>query len=83
MKSFSLVALSFAALLSAVTAALDERSHASQLVVDAANCYWSGTAPFCAGNCAGNKECQTGPCGDGACCITGYKKYCCYGDTCP
>ncbi|KAG0707392.1 hypothetical protein DFH29DRAFT_897208 [Suillus ampliporus] len=65
-------------------AALDERSHASQFGVgaDVANCYWSGTAPFCAGNCQDKTECGTSACGDGACCITGYKKYCCYG-ACP
>ncbi|KAG0707397.1 hypothetical protein DFH29DRAFT_897222, partial [Suillus ampliporus] len=78
MKCFSLVALSFAALLSAVTAALDERSDASQFVVDVANCYWTIPAPFCDGSCQeGSWECDRRPCGG-----FGYQKYCCY-DSCP
>lgn len=45
-----------------------------------ANCYWDGTAPFCAGSCpSGYNDCGTSSCGDGACCMTGYKKYCCLG----
>ncbi|KAG6039848.1 hypothetical protein E4U41_002026 [Claviceps citrina] len=41
-------------------------------------CFWSGTAPFCAGGCeTGYKDSGTSSCGDGACCVTGYKKYCC------
>jgi hypothetical protein len=48
------------------------------------NCYWSGTAPFCSGQCfSGQVECNTSSCGDGHCCWTGHKKYCCYGTTCP
>ncbi|KAK5625005.1 hypothetical protein RRF57_000721 [Xylaria bambusicola] len=48
-----------------------------------ASCYWDGTAPFCAGGCpAGYDDCGTSSCGDGACCVTGYKKYCCRGE-CP
>ncbi|KAI0105066.1 hypothetical protein GGR51DRAFT_560671 [Nemania sp. FL0031] len=48
-----------------------------------ADCYWDGTAPFCAGSCPGGyEECGTSSCGDGACCWTGYKKYCCLGK-CP
>ncbi|KAH8167839.1 hypothetical protein CIB48_g392 [Xylaria polymorpha] len=46
-------------------------------------CYWSGTSPFCAGSCdRGYEDCGTDDCGDGACCWTGYKKYCCRGG-CP
>lgn len=49
----------------------------------AADCFWSGTSPFCAGSCPSNYEdCRTDSCGDGACCWTGYKKYCCQGG-CP
>ncbi|KAI1104965.1 hypothetical protein F4804DRAFT_165978 [Jackrogersella minutella] len=45
-----------------------------------ANCFWSGTSPFCAGSCdSGYSDCGTSGCGDGACCVTGYKKYCCLG----
>ena len=41
-------------------------------------CYWDGTAPFCAGSCPpGYEERTRGGCGDGACCITGYKFLCC------
>jgi hypothetical protein len=41
-------------------------------------CYWDGTAPFCAGFCPrGYEEENRGSCGDGACCITGYKVLCC------
>lgn len=46
-------------------------------------CFWSGTSPFCAGSCdSGYSDCGTSGCGDGACCWTGYKKYCCRG-SCP
>jgi hypothetical protein len=42
------------------------------------NCYWDGTAPFCAGGCPnGYVERMRNGCGDGACCWTGYKVYCC------
>ncbi|KAI1661250.1 hypothetical protein F4813DRAFT_346919 [Daldinia decipiens] len=59
-------------------------SAAKAIDIDVDNCYWSGTAPFCAGSCdAGYTECSTDGCGDGACCTTGYKKYCCLGSTCP
>ncbi|KAJ8475041.1 hypothetical protein ONZ51_g6820 [Trametes cubensis] len=41
-------------------------------------CFWSGTAPFCAGACpAGYVDCGRDGCGDGACCWTGIKVYCC------
>ena len=41
-------------------------------------CYWDGTAPFCAGGCPqGYTEKKRNSCGDGACCVTGYKVYCC------
>jgi hypothetical protein len=41
-------------------------------------CYWSGTAPFCAGGCpADYTEMTRGGCGDGACCVTGEKVLCC------
>ncbi|KAF9562464.1 hypothetical protein CPC08DRAFT_706669 [Agrocybe pediades] len=43
-------------------------------------CFWNGTAPFCAGagSCPSGyiKQSQT-KCGDGACCVTGYKSLCC------
>jgi hypothetical protein len=41
-------------------------------------CYWDGTAPFCAGSCSpGYTQQGTSTCGDGACCWTGNKAYCC------
>ena len=41
-------------------------------------CYWDGTAPFCAGSCDdGYVDCGRNSCGDGACCVTGIKVYCC------
>ncbi|KAI0658365.1 hypothetical protein C8Q70DRAFT_995213 [Cubamyces menziesii] len=41
-------------------------------------CFWSGTAPFCAGSCpVGYVDCGRDGCGDGACCITGIKVFCC------
>ncbi|KAG2124686.1 hypothetical protein DEU56DRAFT_744412 [Suillus clintonianus] len=81
MKYFSLVTLSFAVLLSVATATYS--SDGGQVVTNVQTCYWSGSAPFCAGGCGfGSKECATSPCGDGACCVTGYKKYCCEGDRC-
>ncbi|KAI0327670.1 hypothetical protein GY45DRAFT_1097053 [Cubamyces sp. BRFM 1775] len=44
-------------------------------------CFWSGTAPFCAGSCpVGYVDCARDGCGDGACCITGYKVFCCRSD---
>lgn len=45
-----------------------------------ANCYWDGTSPFCAGSCDtsnGWVECDKSGSGDGATCVTGYKKKCC------
>ncbi len=45
---------------------------------EALSCYWDGTSPFCAGSCpAGYTERGRSACGDGACCVTGYKVYCC------
>ncbi|KDQ59331.1 hypothetical protein JAAARDRAFT_659827 [Jaapia argillacea MUCL 33604] len=41
-------------------------------------CFWDGTAPFCTGHCPrGYVEEGRSSCGDGACCWTGYKTYCC------
>ncbi|KAI0895551.1 hypothetical protein F4806DRAFT_497120 [Annulohypoxylon nitens] len=55
----------------------------NQQDVASSSCFWSGTAPFCAGFCeSGYEDCGTSSCGDGACCWTGYKKYCCRGG-CP
>lgn len=45
-----------------------------------ARCYWDGTSPFCAGSCDtrnGWVECGRDGTGNGATCVTGYKKYCC------
>ncbi|KAF8160666.1 hypothetical protein B0H34DRAFT_672813 [Crassisporium funariophilum] len=51
---------------------------ASTGTVAGSNCFWSGTAPFCAGGCGtGYTEEIKDSCGDGACCITGYKAKCC------
>ncbi|GMF69767.1 unnamed protein product [Aspergillus oryzae] len=49
------------------------------------NCFWSGTAPFCAGSCdnATHWECATSSCGDGACCWTGTKRHCCHKSASP
>ncbi|KAF4623302.1 hypothetical protein D9613_002397 [Agrocybe pediades] len=42
------------------------------------NCYWDGTAPFCAGACPnGYTEEIRDPYGNGACCWTGLKVLCC------
>ncbi|KAF9562483.1 hypothetical protein CPC08DRAFT_377624 [Agrocybe pediades] len=41
-------------------------------------CFWSGTSPFCAGGCpSGYIKKNQSSCGDGACCVTGYKILCC------
>ena len=42
-------------------------------------CFWSGTAPFCQGYCpsAVYVTKASDKCGDGKCCMTGTKKYCC------
>jgi hypothetical protein len=44
-----------------------------------ATCRWSGTAPFCAGECKGNEIKEAPPEGSssGASCWTGSKVYCC------
>ncbi|KAF2146168.1 uncharacterized protein K452DRAFT_294769 [Aplosporella prunicola CBS 121167] len=48
------------------------------------HCYWAGTAPFCDGKCPhGYNECRTHGCGDGSCCVYGWKKYCCQNQACP
>lgn len=57
----------------------------AELSTDTQHCFWSGTSPFCAGSCdssAGYSTCKIDGCGDGACCWTGYKHYCCRG-SCP
>ena len=41
-------------------------------------CYWSGTAPFCAGGCApGESTCFYDRIGDGKICYSGVKAMCC------
>ncbi|KAJ8475061.1 hypothetical protein ONZ51_g6815 [Trametes cubensis] len=51
---------------------------ASLSTLDVSPCYWDGTAPFCAGSCPdGYVDCGRDSCGDGACCWTGIKVYCC------
>ena len=47
-------------------------------------CYWSGTAPFCAGSCMpGENTCAWDQCGDGECCsFATLKAFCCTGP-CP
>ncbi|EFX86059.1 hypothetical protein DAPPUDRAFT_313428 [Daphnia pulex] len=41
-------------------------------------CYWSGTAPACAGACeTGEFVASTSKYGDGKTCATGVKRYCC------
>nr|CAH0106810.1 unnamed protein product [Daphnia galeata] len=44
-----------------------------------ARCFWSGTAPFCQGYCPSKVYVTKASdrCGDGKCCMTGMKKYCC------
>ncbi|MFF4737290.1 hypothetical protein ACFY2W_15655 [Streptomyces sp. NPDC001262] len=45
-----------------------------------ASCSWSGTAPFCGGECPyGCIRYRTGRCGDGSCCCVGHKALCCHG----
>ena len=59
--------------------------HEAAFSTTADNCYWDGTSPFCGGSCntdEGYIACKTDGCGPGACCVTGYKKYCCK-DACP
>ncbi|MFE7115542.1 hypothetical protein ACFU99_08980 [Streptomyces sp. NPDC057654] len=42
-------------------------------------CHWRGTAPFCSPECgAGEVLCGKSRCGDGKCCTTGEKYYCCF-----
>ncbi|KAF5578342.1 hypothetical protein FPCIR_11592 [Fusarium pseudocircinatum] len=45
------------------------------------SCHWSGTAPYCDGECGdGEREVGRSQCGDGACCWTGSKAMCCDDD---
>lgn len=47
------------------------------------NCFYDGTAPFCAGACpTGYQECNRSGSGCGASCVTGWKILCCRG-SCP
>lgn len=42
------------------------------------NCVWEGTAPFCDGKChTGFTQINEDNCGNGDCCATGFKVYCC------
>ncbi|KAI0327671.1 hypothetical protein GY45DRAFT_1327319 [Cubamyces sp. BRFM 1775] len=55
---------------------------ASLGTLEVSPCYWDGTAPFCAGSCPdGYVDCGRDSCGDGACCWTGIKVYCCREDS--
>ncbi|KAE9972930.1 hypothetical protein EG328_003572 [Venturia inaequalis] len=48
-----------------------------------ADCYWDGTAPFCAGACGpGYQECGRSASGGGQPCVTGTKAMCC-SQSCP
>jgi hypothetical protein len=41
-------------------------------------CFWAGTAPFCDGQCpVGFAALAMDKCGDGDCCLTGWKVFCC------
>ncbi|KAI3329903.1 hypothetical protein F4824DRAFT_480562 [Ustulina deusta] len=81
MRPQILAMLSLSAL--ACASAVDTQLIGSDPQTDVPSCFWSGTAPFCAGSCdVGYTDCGTSGCGDGACCVTGYKKYCCLGG-CP
>ena len=41
-------------------------------------CFWKGTAPFCGGICPlGFTNMKEDDCGDGDCCFTGFKVFCC------
>ena len=41
-------------------------------------CYWTGTPDFCVPSCdEGSFETKHDPCGDGPCCMTGFKVLCC------
>eukprot|EP00058_Branchiostoma_floridae_P016400 XP_002601888.1 hypothetical protein BRAFLDRAFT_124580 [Branchiostoma floridae] len=52
----------------------------SDLVCTRQSCYWEGTAPFCnPGGCDWGIYVRSSSCGDGACCWTGNKIYCCNG----
>ncbi|KAH8655233.1 hypothetical protein BX600DRAFT_515071 [Xylariales sp. PMI_506] len=60
----------------------DPDSHVITTMNTAANtkqvCFWSGTAPFCEGACprGWSTEKKDG-CGDGNCCASGWKYFCC------
>ena len=42
------------------------------------NCVWEGTAPFCDGKCGtGFTQIKEDNCGNGDCCWTGFKSFCC------
>ncbi|KAI0520889.1 hypothetical protein F5B22DRAFT_644630 [Xylaria bambusicola] len=76
-----LTALALSAL--ACASAIDTQLVGNSTRAPDATCYWDGTSPFCAGSCpTGYEDCATSGCGDGACCWTGYKKFCCRGG-CP
>ncbi|XP_066299720.1 C-type lectin lectoxin-Lio1-like [Branchiostoma lanceolatum] len=50
---------------------------------DASVCHWEGTASSCdPGNCDWGRYVRSDGCGDGRCCLTGSKIYCCNG-RCP
>ncbi|XP_035698000.1 deleted in malignant brain tumors 1 protein-like [Branchiostoma floridae] len=52
----------------------------SDLVCTRISCYWEGTAVFCnPGDCDWGRYVRTDKCGDGLCCWTGHKIYCCNG----
>ncbi|KAI1195550.1 hypothetical protein F5X97DRAFT_307646 [Nemania serpens] len=81
MRSQILTMLSLSAL--ACASAVDTQLIGKDTRADVPSCYWSGLSPWCQGSCNdGYDECATDSCGDGACCITGDKKYCCRGG-CP
>ncbi|PFH62173.1 hypothetical protein XA68_14842 [Ophiocordyceps unilateralis] len=72
MRSIILAALSPAFVL--LTAASPAEMSSAQVAAPDAGCYWSGTAPFCAGHCPSPYvECKQ----EKQNCWTGHKSRCC------
>ncbi|XP_078603946.1 uncharacterized protein LOC144877774 [Branchiostoma floridae x Branchiostoma japonicum] len=62
-----------------------EETQECDLGLSCPECHWEGTAPFCdPGDCERGTYVRDDDCGDGDCCITGHKIYCCTGshDSC-
>lgn len=70
--------MTFAVFLVAVSAMSVDMNPEQSGQLQIHGCYWDGTAPLCEGNCRdGWSTNATDRCGDGKCCVTGQKAYCC------